>query len=275
MGSCEENGASRGATAAATGRIDPLAVIDPGARLGQGCSVGPFAVIGAGVVMGAGNVVHAHAVVLGPTAMGDANEVHPFAVLGGAPQDLRHRGEPTRLEIGSRNVFREHVTVSRGTERGGGLTSLADDNLLMAGCHAAHDCRLGSHVVMANLATLAGHATVDDHAVFGGFVGVGPFVRVGESAMLAAGAMIDRDVPPFCIAAGDRARLVGVNRVGLERRGLAAASRAQIKRAFRMLKERGTPLEAIAAALADRPDATPEAMRMAAFLRAARRGVLR
>jgi UDP-N-acetylglucosamine acyltransferase len=225
--------------------------------------------------MGAGNVVMAHAVVIGPTVLGDANELHPFTVIGGAPQDLRHRGEPTRLEIGSRNVLREHVTVSRGTAHGGGLTALGDDNLLMAGSHVAHDCRLGSRVVMANHATLAGHAEVDDHAVFGGFVGVGPFVRVGESAMLAAGAMIERDVPPFCTAAGDRARLAGVNRVGLKRRGFSAAAREQIKRAFRMLKQRGTPLAAIAEALAAEPDVTPEALRLAAFLLSARRGVLR
>jgi len=275
MGGCAENGAFHGAAGAVGGHLDPLAAIDPGAELGPGCSVGPFAVIGKGVVMGAGNVVHAHAVILGPAALGEANEVHPFAVLGGPPQDLRHRGEPTRLEIGSRNVFREHVTVSRGTVHGGGLTSIGDDNLLMAGCHVAHDCRLGCHVVMANQATLAGHATVDDHAVFGGFVGVGPFVRIGESAMLAAGAMIERDVPPFCIAAGDRARLSGVNRVGLGRRGFSADARAQIKRVFRMLKERGTPVEAIAEALMAEPAITPEAMRMVEFLGLASRGVLR
>ena len=275
MGGCSENGASCGASGAATGRIDPTAVIDPGARLGPGCSVGPYAVVGRDVAMGAGNVLHAHAVVLGPAALGDRNEVHPFAVLGGPPQDLRHRGEPTRLEVGSGNVFREHVTVSRGTAHGGGSTALGDDNLLMAGCHVAHDCRIGSHVVMANLATLAGHATVGDHAVFGGFVGVGSFVRIGESAMLAAGAMIERDVPPFCIAAGDRARLSGVNRVGLDRRKISPEAKAQIKRIVRLLRRKGTPLEAILAALGATPDLEPEARRMIEFLRTATRGVLR
>lgn len=275
MGGCAENGASRGAAEAVVGRIDPRAAIDPGARLGPGCSIGPFAVIGEGVVMGEGNVVHAHAVVLGPATLGDGNELFSFAVLGGAPQDLRHRGEPTRLEIGNRNVFREHVTVSRGTAHGGGVTEIGDDCLLMAGSHVAHDCRLGDRVVMANQATLAGHATVGDHAVFGGFVGVGPFVRIGESAMLAAGAMIERDVPPFCIAAGDRAVLRGINRVGMRRRGISAEAKEQIKRAFRMLKKRGTPLEAIAEALEAEPEITEEARRLAGFLRGARRGVLR
>jgi UDP-N-acetylglucosamine acyltransferase len=275
MGGCSENGASRGTADAATGCIDQRAVIGPGARLGPGCSVGPYAVVGGDVVMGSGNVLHAHAVVLGPASLGHRNEVHPFAVLGGPPQDLRHRGEPTGLEIGSRNVFREHVTVSRGTAHGGGSTVLGDDNLLMAGCHVAHDCRLGNHVVMANLATLAGHASVGDHAVFGGFVGVGPFVRIGESAMLAAGAMIARDVPPFCIAAGDRARLTGVNRVGLDRRKISPEARAQIRRIVRLLRARGTPIETIVAALGAGPDLAPEVRRMLEFLRGATRGVLR
>jgi UDP-N-acetylglucosamine acyltransferase len=264
-----------GATRGGEGHLDPRAAIDPGARLGPGCSVGPFAVVGPDVVMGEGNVVHAHAIILGPTVMGDANEVHPFAVIGGAPQDLRHRGEPTRLSIGDRNTFREGVTISRGTVHGGGETVVSDDNLLMAGCHVAHDCRLGSHIVMANHATVAGHASVGDYAVFGGLVGVGPFVRVGESAMLAAGAMIERDVPPFCIAAGDRARLSGLNRVGLMRRGFSAEAKAQIKRIFRLLKIKGTPLAAIAAAVEAEPVVTPEARRMLEFFAEARRGVLR
>ncbi len=274
MGGCEDNGAVGGA-AGRGGGIDPRAAISDGAVLGPGCTVGPFAVIGPGVVLGADNWIGAHAVVLGPTAMGDANEVHPFAAIGGAPQDLRHRGEPTRLEIGSRNVLREHVTVSRGTAHGGGVTSIGCDNLVMAGCHLAHDTRLGDRIVMANGATLAGHATVGDFAVFGGLVGVGPFVRVGESAMLAAGAMIERDVPPFCIAAGDRATLRAVNRVGLRRRGLSPEAKAEIKRIFRLLKDKGTPLAGIAAALGGDAIRTPEARRMLEFLDGVRRGVLR
>jgi len=275
MGGCAGNGAEGGSTGVGTGLVDPRAAIDPGAVIGPGCTIGPFAVIGAGVVLGAGNAIGAHAVVLGPAVLGDRNEVHPFAVLGGAPQDLRYRGEPTRLEIGSRNTFREHVTVSRGTVHGGGVTVVGSDNLLMAGGHVAHDCRVGDRVVMANDATLAGHSEVEDHAVFGGLVGVGPFVRIGESAMLAAGAMIERDVPPFCIAAGDRARLYAVNRVGLRRRGIAEAARAQIRRAVRLLKAKRATLAEVAAAIEAEPEPTPEALRLAAFLRAARRGVVR
>jgi UDP-N-acetylglucosamine acyltransferase len=275
MGGCAERGSDEGAARPGGSGVDPSAAIDGSAVLGPGCSVGPFAVIGAGVVIGADTWIGSHAVVLGPTTMGEGNAVHPFAVLGGPPQDLRHRGEPTRLEIGDRNTFREHVTVSRGTVHGGGATVIGDDNLIMAGCHVAHDARLGSRIVMANGAILAGHASVEDYAVFGGMVGVGPFVRVGESAMLAAGSMIERDVPPFCIAAGDRATLRAVNRVGLRRRGFSEPAKAQIKRVFRLLKSRGTTIPAIVEALEGETDLTPEARRMIEFLRGVRRGVLR
>jgi UDP-N-acetylglucosamine acyltransferase len=275
MGGCADRGAGEGTASLGGGGIDPRAAIDVGAVLGPGCTVGPFAVIGPDVVMGAGNWVGAHAVVFGPTIIGDTNEVHPFAVLGGPPQDLRHRGEPTRLEIGHRNVFREHVTVSRGTVHGGGATVIGDDNLIMAGCHVAHDTKLGRCIVMANGATLAGHASVEDYAVFGGLVGVGPFVRIGESAMLAAGAMIERDVPPFCIAAGDRATLCAVNRIGLKRRGFSEAARAQIKRIVRLLRSRGTPVAAIVEMLDRETDLAPEARRMIEFLKNAHRGILR
>jgi UDP-N-acetylglucosamine acyltransferase len=255
--------------------IDPRAAIDPSAEIGPGCAVGPFAVIGAGVVLGRGCVVAAHAVIEGPARLGDRNVVHPFAVLGGPPQDLRHRGEPTRLEIGDDNTIREHVTVSRGTVHGGGVTRIGSRNLLMAGCHVAHDCRVGSQVVMANHATLAGHVIVQDHAVFGGMAAVGAFLRVGESAMVAAGAMVERDVPPFCIAAGDRARLRAVNRVGLERRGIGQPARGQIKAVFLALRNRADSPEAIRERFRDRPDLSDEARRMIEFLHGATRGIVR
>jgi len=260
---------------AAGGGIDPRAAVHPGAQLGEGCAVGPFAVVGPEVVLGAGCVVSAHAVVEGPTVMGAGNRVHPFACLGGPPQDRRHRGEPTRLEIGEGNVFREHVTVSRGTAHGGGVTRIGDDNMLMACCHVAHDCVVGSRVVMANHATLAGHVAVGDHAVFGGMVAVGAFLRVGESAMLAAGAMVERDVPPFCIAAGDRARLRAVNRVGLDRRGVGEEARRQIKAIFKALRLREETVAEIAARFGGLPDLAPEAGRMIDFVESAGRGLAR
>jgi len=255
--------------------VDPRAAVDPSAGIGAGCVVGPFAVIGAGVLLGRGCVVAPHAIIAGPTRMGEGNAVHPFAVIGGPPQDLRHRDEPTRLEIGDRNTFREHVTVSRGTVHGGGVTRIGDSNLLMAGSHVAHDCQVGSHVIMANHATVAGHVVVQDHAVFGGMAAVGTFLRVGESAMLAAGAMAERDVPPFCIAAGDRARLRAVNRVGLDRRGLGQPARDQIKAVFLALRQRGESLAGIVERFGGDPDLADETRRMLDFLSGCTRGVTR
>ncbi len=256
--------------------VDPRADVHPGAHLGAGCTVGSFAVIGDGVSLGPGCVVHSHGVIDGPTEMGAKNEIFPFACIGGAPQDRRHRGEVTRLEVGDSNVFREHVTVSRGTIHGGGVTRLGDSNLLMAYCHVAHDCILGSNIVMANHGTLAGHVTVEDHVVFGGMVAVGTFLRVGESAMLAAGAMIEREVPPFCIVAGDRARMRGVNRVGLERRGFSREARDQIKMIFKALRSPGTPVEQVVRNFRDRcENLTEEATRMLDFLERVERGLAR
>ncbi|MDD5310104.1 MAG: acyl-ACP--UDP-N-acetylglucosamine O-acyltransferase [Deltaproteobacteria bacterium] len=261
--------------AAGFGGVDPRAAIDPSAEVGEGATVGPYAVVGAGVSIGAGCVIHAHAVVQGPTVLGPGNAVHPFACLGGEPQDLRYRGEPTTLVVGRDNIFREHVTVNRGTEHGGGSTRIGDSNLFMACCHVAHDCAVGDHVVMANHATLAGHVSVGDHAVFGGMAAVGPFLRVGESAMVAAGAMLERDAPPFCIVAGDRARLRAINRVGLARRGIGSGAHRQIKAIFAALRERGRPVADIVADWGSRQDLSPEAGRMIEFLAAAQRGVAR
>jgi UDP-N-acetylglucosamine acyltransferase len=254
--------------------VDPRAAVDESAELGAGCRVDAYAVIGPGVRLGDGCRVRAHAVLLGPCELEADNDIHSFACIGGEPQDLRHRGEPTRLEIGAGNVFREHVTVSRGTVHGGGTTRIGEGNLLMACCHVAHDCRLGDRVVMANNATLAGHVEVQDCAVFGGMVAVGAFLRIGESAMLAAGSMIERDVPPFCIAAGDRARLCAVNRVGLDRRGISQPARTQIKEVFRALRAH-EPIREITARLEDREDVSVEALRMVRFLAASERGVTR
>ena len=255
--------------------IDPKAAIHPGAILGEGCRVGAYAVIEADVVLGPGCVVHPHGVVSGPTRMGERNEIFPFACIGGAPQDLRHRDEPTTLHIGSRNTFREHVTVGRGTVHGGGKTVIGDDNLIMAYCHVAHDCRIGSRVVMANGATLAGHVSVHDYAVFGGMVAVASFVCIGESAMLAAGAMIEKDVPPFSMVAGNRATLRGVNRVGISRRGFSKEAKLEIRRAIRMLKRQSEPLSVVQKQFEEMSWQTPEGAQLIEFLRELPRGITR
>ncbi|MDJ0762164.1 MAG: acyl-ACP--UDP-N-acetylglucosamine O-acyltransferase [Myxococcota bacterium] len=265
----------RAAEAPGMSRIDARAVVYPTTEVGPGCDIGPYAVVGPNVRLGAGCVIHAHAVVQGPAMLGQNNIVHSFASIGGPPQDLRYRGEKTLLTIGDGNEFREHVTINRGTVHGGGITAIGNDNLLMAYCHVAHDCSIGDRVIMANHATLAGHAVVQDFAVFGGMVAVGTFLRIGESAMLAAGAMVERDVPPFCIVSGDRARLRAVNRVGLDRRGVQPAARTQIRDIIKSLKDRGRPISQIVQTFSAIDALAPESRRLIGFIETAPRGLTR
>lgn len=246
--------------------IHPAAIVSSSAALGEGVSVGPFAVIEDGVVLGAGTRIEAHALVRSGTRMGAGNVVHPFAVLGGAPQDRRHAGEATRLEIGDGNVFREHVTVHKGTEHGGGVTRVGSHGLFMVGAHIAHDCRVGDAVTLANATLLGGHVAIGDHVVTGGGVALVPFVRVGERAFLAGGAMVERDVPPFVIAAGDRARVRALNKVGLRRSGVPEASIALLESAFVAVFRRGPR---VVAAEALRDDADPFVRALAAAVLAA------
>jgi UDP-N-acetylglucosamine acyltransferase len=236
-------------------KIHPSAVIDPRAELAAGVEVGPYCVVGAGVRVGEGTRLVAHVVLEGPLAIGARNVIHPFAVIGGAPQHKRaaEAGAPSSATVGDDNVIREHVTVHRGTRHrtghqgadardGDGVTRVGSSNLLMVGCHVAHDVAVGSHVTIANGVQLAGHSVVEDHATFGGLSGLAQFVRVGESAFVAAGAMCEKDVPPFVIVQGDRARVRALNKVGLRRRGVPEASIAALERAYRALFGGARPL---------------------------------
>jgi UDP-N-acetylglucosamine acyltransferase len=210
-------------------RLHPTAVIDSRAELGADVAVGPYAVVEAGVVLVEGCVLHAHAVVRGPTTLGPRCVVHPFAVIGGEPQAKRHAGGPARLEAGEGNVFREHVTVHGGTE--GRVTRIGRGNLFMVGAHVAHDVSVGSGCVFANSTQLAGHAAVEDGVTFGGLSAAAQFVRVGEGAFVAGMTGCERDVPPFVVVQGNRARVRGVNVVGLRRRGVPEASIDALERA--------------------------------------------
>jgi UDP-N-acetylglucosamine acyltransferase len=220
-------------------RIHPTALVDSRAELAPSVEIGPYCVVGAGVAIGSDTRLLSHVVVEGPTAIGAANVIHPFAILGGEPQHKRHQGGPTRLVLGDANVIREHVTIHRGTD--GGTTSVGSHNLLMVGCHVAHDVSLGSHTTIANGVQLAGHGVVEDYATFGGLAGIAQRVRVGESAFVAAGAMVERDVPPFVIVQGDRARIRALNKVGLRRRGVSETSIAALENAFRTIFASGRP----------------------------------
>jgi UDP-N-acetylglucosamine acyltransferase len=219
-------------------RVHAAAIVDPRAELALDVDVGPYAVVGGGVVLAEGCVLHAHAVVRGLTTLGPGNVVHPFAVIGGEPQARRLTAGRPFLRIGSHNVFREHVTIHGGTE--GGATVVGSDNLFMVGAHVAHDVEVGSQVVLANATQLAGHVVIEDWVTFGGLSGVAQHVRVGESAFVAAAAACERDVPPFVVVQGDRARVRGVNVVGLRRRGVPEQSIACLKRAARKLWASGS-----------------------------------
>lgn len=250
--------------------VHPSAVVDAQAKLGDGVCVGPFCYVGAGVELGAGTELVAHATVLGPARLGSGNRVFPYATLGAAPQDKSHQDEETRLEIGDDNVFREQVSVHRGTNKGTGVTRIGNGNWLLVGAHVAHDCQLGDGIVLTNLATLGGHVAVADNVVCGGHVAVAPFVRLGRAAFLAGGACVERDVPPFVIAAGDRARVRGLNRVGLKRLGVPEGSQRVLKNAFAMLFRRGVPLAVALPAVRQELGSEPLVLELVDFLSHAR-----
>ena len=222
--------------------IHQTAVIAPGAQIAEDVEIGPYAVIGPHVSLASQVRIGAHVVLSGHTSIGAHTEVFPHAVLGEAPQDKKYSGEPTRLQIGSHNVFREFATANRGTHGGGGVTTIGSHNLFMAYSHVAHDCHIGSHCVLANCASLAGHVTVHDHAILAGLTAVHQHSHIGRYAMLAGGAKVSQDVPPFTIAQGDRARLFGLNIIGLRRGGFDRASQHALRSAYRELFQQGTPL---------------------------------
>ncbi|MFH1464956.1 MAG: acyl-ACP--UDP-N-acetylglucosamine O-acyltransferase [Pseudomonadota bacterium] len=258
--------------------IHPLASVAATAVIGEGVEIGPFAVVGPEVVLGEGGEVLAHGVVLGHTTLGAGCRVFSGAVLGGEPQDLRYAGEPTRLEVGRRNVFREGVTVHRGTAeaRGGrGVTVLGDDNLFMAQSHVAHDVQLGAGCVLANSVAVAGHCEIGSGATLGGLAGIHQRARVGRLAMVGAGAMVSQDVPPFCLAQGDRARLLGLNVVGLRRAGFPAATMRALKDALAVLADRALLRDQRVVRLEEMGAEVPEVMELAVFLASSRRGVCR
>jgi len=251
--------------------VHQTALVSPKAEMAPGASVGPYCIVGDGVRIGTGTRLVAHCVVMGPATLGEHNTVFPFAVLGGDPQDRSYAGEATGLEIGSHNVFREHVTVHRGTAKGKGVTRVGSHCLIMAASHIAHDVEVGDDVTLVNATLLGGHVTLEDHVTTGGQAAIAPFVRVGESAFIAAGAMVERDVPPFVIAQGDRARVRALNRVGLGRRAIPEPSRRALEKAFRMLFRgstvRAEALETVAREMGD----DPYVATMVAFLRRAKR----
>jgi UDP-N-acetylglucosamine acyltransferase len=255
--------------------IDPRAVVAPGAQLGEGVEVGPFAVIGPQVTLGARTRVGPSAVIVGHTTLGEDNVVFQFASIGDAPQDLKYKGEPTELRVGDRNVFREFCTVNRGTAHDEGVTRIGSDNLFMSYTHVAHDCQLGSRIVMANNATLGGHVHLGDWVIMGGFSGVHQFCKVGAHAFIANNCAVTRDVPPYVLAAGQPAEPHSINSKGLERRGFDAAQIRNIKEAYRILYRSELPLTEAQAQLAARVATQPELAIFVEFIGHSTRSLVR
>lgn len=219
------------------GDIHPSAVIEDGAQIDPSASVGPFCVIGAQTVLHADVVVKSHAIVTGQTEVGVGTTIFPFAVIGEIPQDLKFKGEASRLVIGKRNRIREHVTMNCGTQGGGGVTKIGDDGLFMAGCHIAHDAILGDRVIVVNSAAVAGHCIIEDDVIIGGLSGIHQFVRIGRGAIIGAVTMVTNDVIPYGLVQAPRGVLDGLNLVGLKRRGVARADITALRAAFQMLAQ--------------------------------------
>ena len=237
--------------------------------------VGPFSVIGAGVEIGDGSWVGPHVVINGPTRIGRHNRIFQFSSLGEAPQDLKYAGEPTRLEVGDRNIVREYCTFSRGTVAGGGLTHIGDDNLFMAYVHVAHDCHVGSKTVFANCASLAGHVSVGDYAILGGFTGIHQFCRVGAHCMTGIATITFKDVPPFILASGNTARPYGLNLRGLKRRGFSEAAIDALRRAYKVIYRSGLKLDQALERLDSMAQEHEEVRHLADFIRQSQRGIIR
>ena len=224
--------------------IHPTAIVEPGANIDDGVIIGPYCIVGADVSLGEGVELVSHIVITGRTEIGPRSRAFPFASIGHRPQDLKYRGEPSRLEIGADTVMREHVTVNPGTEGGGMLTRIGDRCLLMVGVHVAHDCRIGDGVIMANNATLGGHVSIDDFAVLGGMSAVHQFVRIGRHAMIGGMSGVENDVIPYGSVMGNRAYLSGLNIVGLKRRSFSRDVIHDLRKAYRLLfAEEGTMAE--------------------------------
>ncbi|WP_345797939.1 acyl-ACP--UDP-N-acetylglucosamine O-acyltransferase [Castellaniella sp. MT123] len=262
-----------------TARIHPTAIVAPGAVLGDDVSVGPYSIIGEHVRIGAGTRVGPHCVIDGHTTIGPNNHFYRFCSIGGIPQDKKYQGEPTALEIGAGNTFREHVTINIGTVQDVGTTRLGDDNWIMTYVHIAHDCQLGSHIVIANSVQLGGHIHIGDWAIIGGLSAVHQFVRIGAHAMIGGTSSVRQDVPPYMIGAGDSFRPVGINSEGLGRRGFTPDDIQVLKEAYKTLYRRQFNIEQAADALVDlqqaHPSEAPVVQTLIDFLRASTRGIAR
>ncbi len=252
--------------------IHPSSVIHPQAQIGRGCEIGPFCVIGENVSLGEKCRLHSHVVIDGHTTLGKQNEIFPFASIGLKTQDLKWKGGVTRTEIGDGNTFREYVTIHSATGEGE-ITRVGSRNHILAYCHIAHNCVLGNNIIMSNVATLAGHVTVGDHAVVGGLAAVHQFCRIGKFAMIGGCSKVVQDVPPFMIADGNPAETRTINKVGMERHGIADKAQSALKSAYKILFREGLAIPNALAKIEKKLPPLPEVLHLIEFVRASERGI--
>lgn len=256
-------------------KIHETALVDPRAELDHDVEVGPYSVIGPGVRIGKGTRVKSHAVIEGNTTIGAGNLIFQFATVGSVPQDLKYRGEESRLVIGDHNTIREFVSLNPGTTGGGMETRVGSHNLLMMYCHIAHDCSLGDRNIVANGATFGGHVAIEDYVIVGGLAGIHQFVKIGAGALLGAGSMVSKDVPPYCNAAGDRARIKGLNVEGMRRRGFTKEQIEAVRKAYRVIFQSGLTAKAALKKARKEIPGSAEVERMAVFIENSKRGICR
>lgn len=253
--------------------IHETAIVEVGAQIADDVEIGPYSVVGAGVEIASGTVIGPHVVVMGPCKIGNDNRIYQFSSIGEAPQDKKYNGEPTELIIGDRNVIREYVTLNRGTDDGSGKTVIGSDNLFMAYSHVAHDCIVGSHTVFANAASLSGHVEVGDYTILGGFTSVHQFTQIGSRAFCGLGSVVTQDIPPFSTAAGNRARVIGINKEGLKRNGFSPELIRALHKSFRELLKTKGPKQDTYEMLQPLCDQFPEVEAFVSFVKNSKRGI--
>ena len=255
--------------------IHPSAIIDPKAEIDTDVEIGPYTVISDNVSIGSGTLIGPHVTVAPYVSIAPDCHIFQFASVGAAPQAVKFKGEKTYVKIGRGTVVREFVTINRGTAFGTGVTQIGEKNLLMAYCHVAHDCQTGREVILANNATLAGHIVIGDYVIVGGLVAIHQFVRIGEYAYVGGKSAVPKDIPPYVIASGDRARLYGLNRIGLKRHGFSESAIAALKKVYRIFFRYGITInEAIERAQAE-VDHLPEVVNFINFIKSSQRGITR
>lgn len=255
--------------------IHPTAIVDPKTEISSDAEIGPYTIIGENVSIGSGTVIGSHAVIEPDVTIGPDCQIFQYAAIGAPPQSLKYKGERTYIKIGRGTIVREFVTIHRGTEFGGGITQIGEECFLMAYTHIAHDCIIGRKVVMSNNATLAGHITIGDYATVGGLSAIHQFVKVGDYAFIGGKSAVVKDIPPFVIAAGDRAKLHGLNTVGLKRQGFSRKTLSELKKVYRIVFRIGITLNEAIERVNAEVEQIPEVVNFVEFIKSSERGITR